>query len=93
MKQYISVKQAEKDLGNMYYSGVTWLEEHGHRDYHKTYSPDNVFMDIGMMIEFLGNSYYQKLFHIDIKESLIKFTEPDKICDALWSACVEVLNE
>lgn len=61
MKQYITVSQAEKELGKNYGLLVEWIENHGYRDWTiKKYSPDNIMINIGQMIHFLSE-YYKEI--------------------------------
>lgn len=103
MKQHITVEQAEKELGKKYADGVVWLQEHGYGEYGKAYHKNNIFMNIGQMIEFLDERKTQEewklektTFHerggwfwsIDEEKNYQRF-----LCDALWEAVKQLLEK
>lgn len=100
MKQFITVAQAEKDLGKHYEEMIEWIEEHGYRDYsEKGYKPDRPFMTIGQMIEFLLEYNPQIQFDFDKDKWNIEFPDNGdlfyssaELCDALWEHVKEVLE-
>jgi len=96
MKQNITVEQARKELDNKYEDMVVWIEEHGYLDYYedkKGYHPDNPFLSIGQMIEFLDEKQGIFEFKRIGDDWLVNRNRSEELCDALWEACKEVLDE
>ena len=46
---------------------------------------------IGIMIEFLGNDYWMAVVDNSLS-TIIDTTKANRLCDALWSACKQKLN-
>ena len=62
------------------------------REYFKyKYEP---LLSIGQMIEFLGTQWMTKIVHASARNGhLYDINDIEELCDALWSACKEVLNK
>jgi len=74
------------------------LPEYGDDNYLEIMTKDCLpLLNIGQMIEILGDCWYEKILNAEISYGDNNYGEPiikhyyDKLCDALWQAVKEVL--
>ena len=90
MKQHITEKQWDKLPQVSKQKMFLWQVEVG-RDLNGRPAK---LLDIGELIEYLGDDWYDKLFSIEYNQcAYIYPMYDDELIDALWSACKEKLKE